>query len=143
MYIPNLIHPTQQLQPPPHTVPNQKPNTNDVQLSLSNPNWLLLKALHSIKKGLPPALLMTTLTSSKTCLPSMNARLIPNSAPNQPYLQTFAQIIQLLLDGNISLTIATSFQLTYVLALHKSATDPLKLYPIGIRTCLHHLMGTI
>jgi hypothetical protein len=36
------------------------------------------------------------------------------------YLQTFSTTIQLLLDGSISPTIATTFHSTYFLALHKS-----------------------
>jgi hypothetical protein len=46
-----------------------------------------------------------------------------------PYLQTFSNTIQLLLDGSISPTIATTFCSTF-LALHKSATNPLKLHPV-------------
>jgi hypothetical protein len=54
---------------------------------------------------------------------------------SRPYLQTFADTVQLLLDGSISPAIASSFRSTYFLALHKSPTDPLKLRPIGIGLC--------
>jgi hypothetical protein len=53
----------------------------------------------------------------------------------KPYLQSFSNIMQLLLDGKISPSIATTFRSTYFLALYNSSTDPLKLCPIGIGTC--------
>lgn len=134
LYIPSLIHPTQQLQPPPHTVPNQKPNTNDAQLSLSNPNHSLKPSAPS-RKALPLALLLTTLTSSKT-LPSMNTRLIPNPAPDHTYRHLHT-------SSNYSLMEISHQQLPPPSKQPTSLPCPLKLHPNGIRACLHHLMGTI
>ena len=67
----------------------------------------------------------------------------PDNTTSTPFLDIFIATIQILLDGNLSESIATPFRSAYFLALHKDALNPLKLRPLGIGTAFRRIIGSI
>ena len=101
----------------------------------------LLKALRSAKKGTAAGPFADYIDFLRNF--ALFERQDDSRSKSHPYLQTFADLLQLLLDGTVSPSISKSFSCTYFLALHKSPTDPLKLRPIGIGTCFRRLLCAV
>ena len=146
--VPTMNHIKQTLYPrpyPPHTTSPSRHNTRATKKqqhaqALTILDKYLLTALRSVKKGTAagPFADYTDFLRNFALYETTNG-----NDTIRPYFRAFSNVMQLLLDGTVSSTIATTFRSTYFLALHKSTTDPLKLRPIGIGTCFRRLLCTI
>jgi hypothetical protein len=129
--------------------PNQPTNTHFTRgtTTHTHPNFpfkpsTLHQALSSLKRGTaggPFADLTDTLKSYALFSPTTQA----DEEPSLPHFDTFAELIQLILNNNIPESIARLLRSNRFIAFHKDPSDPTKLRPIGIGTAYRRVIGAL